>query len=176
MGMKIDGHALEWRGEGETLRIESWGVDSVRIRASKKMPIDNTNWGLLDEHHEARDAVAVSIDENAGVATLTNGNLVVTAHMFREDNPGAGHTESLCELSFSTVDGKELFHEMPQHGALKLHARSYRPADGGSQRIEALFQASENEHLYGMGEYQQSYMDLKGCSFELINTHLLHRE
>lgn len=169
MGMKIDGHALEWRGEGETLRIEPWGVDSVRIRASKKMPIDNTNWGLLDEHHEARDAVAVSIDENAGVATLTNGNLVVTAHMFREDNPGAGHTESLCELSFSTVDGKELFHEMPQHGALKLHARSYRPADGGSQRIEALFQASENEHLYGMGEYQQSYMDLKGCSFELAH-------
>lgn len=151
MGMKSDGRALEWRGEGETLRIEPWGADSVRIRASKKMPIDDVNWGLLDEHHEPEDAVKAVIDESAGIATLTNGNLVVTAHMFREGNPGAGHTESLCELSFSTADGVELFRELPQHGALKLHARHYCPADGGSQKIEAFFRASETEHLYGVG-------------------------
>lgn len=33
----------------------------------------------------------------------------------------------------------------------------------------ASFQAPRDEHLYGMGEYQQDFMDLKGCSFELAH-------
>lgn len=28
------GDALEWRAKGETLRIEPWGRDSVRVRAT----------------------------------------------------------------------------------------------------------------------------------------------
>lgn len=163
MTFTSEGSILEWRGEGETLRIEPWGTDSVRIRSSKKMPISEQNWGLLGEHHEPGQAVRVEISEDQSLATLTNGNITVTAHAFKEGNAGAGHTESLCELSFSKADGTELFQEMPQHGALKLHARKFSPTDGGNQRIEATFLSPENEHLYGMGEYQQSYMDLKGC-------------
>ena len=169
MTFTSEGSILEWRGEGETLRIEPWGTDSVRIRSSKKMPISEQNWGLLGEHHEPGQAVRVEISEDQSLATLTNGNIAVTAHAFKEGNAGAGHTESLCELSFSKADGTELFQEMPQHGALKLHARKFSPTDGGNQRIEATFLSPENEHLYGMGEYQQSYMDLKGCSFELAH-------
>lgn len=169
MTFTSEGSILEWRGEGETLRIEPWGTDSVRIRSSKKMPISEQNWGLLGEHHEPGQAVRVEISEDQSLATLTNGNITVTAHAFKEGNAGAGHTESLCELSFSKADGTELFQEMPQHGALKLHARKFSPTDGGNQRIEATFLSPENEHLYGMGEYQQSYMDLKGCSFELAH-------
>ena len=169
MTFTSEGSILEWRGEGETLRIEPWGTDSVRIRSSKKMPISEQNWGLLGEHHEPGQAVRVEISEDQSLATLTNGNITVTAHAFKEGNAGAGHTESLCELSFSKADGTELFQEMPQHGALKLHARKFSPTDGGNQRIEATFLSPENEHLYGMGEYQQSSMDLKGCSFELAH-------
>ena len=166
---KIDGNALIWRGEGETLRVEPWGANSVRVRASKKMPVDSKSWGLLDEHREPAGAASIAIDGESNIATLTNGGIIVTARAFREGNPGAGHTESLCELSFAKPDGTELFHEMPQSGALKLHARRYRAADGGSQRIEATFVAPEDERLYGMGEYQQHHMDLKGCSFELAH-------
>ncbi|OZG61457.1 family 31 glucosidase [Bifidobacterium lemurum] len=169
MAFRTDGRTLEWRGEGETLRVEPWGADSMRVRAAKKMPIAEINWGLLDEHHEPEGAIAVEIDDERGVATVSNGNIVVTAKAFREGNPGAGHTENLCELSFAKADGTVLFTEMPQSGALKLHARHYCPADGGSQMIEASFVASERERLYGMGEYQQNYMDLKGCSFELAH-------
>ena len=31
----IDGDALLWTGDGEYLRIEPWGKNSVRVRASK---------------------------------------------------------------------------------------------------------------------------------------------
>lgn len=103
------------------------------------MPISEQNWGLLGEHHEPGQAVRVEISEDQSLATLTNGNITVTAHAFKEGNAGAGHTESLCELSFSKADGTELFQEMPQHGALKLHARKFSPTDGGNQRIEATF-------------------------------------
>lgn len=170
MALRTDGRTLEWRGEGETLRIEPWGEDSVRVRASKKMPIDSTlDWGLLAEHAEPEGAVTVSIDKTKGVGTLTNGDLTVVARTVREDNLGAGHTESLCELAFLDADGNELFREMPQSGALKLHARHYMPANLGSQMIEATFKAPEGERLYGMGEYQQDVMDLKGCMFELAH-------
>ena len=170
MAFHSDGRSIRWRGEGETLLIEPWGANSVRVRASKKMPIDpGLNWGLLDEHHEPEGSISISIDEAAGIATLTNGELVVTAHAWKEPNPSAGHTEGLCELSFAKADGTALFKEMPQSGALKLHARHYCPADSGSQMIEATFVAPEHERLYGMGEYQQQYMDLKGCSFELAH-------
>mgnify|MGYP000491321565 CR=1 FL=1 len=107
MTFTSEGSILEWRGEGETLRIEPWGTDSVRIRSSKKMPISEQNWGLLGEHHEPGQAVRVEISEDQSLATLTNGNITVTAHAFKEGNAGAGHTESLCELSFSKADGTE---------------------------------------------------------------------
>ena len=64
MTFTSEGSILEWRGEGETLRIEPWGTDSVRIRSSKKMPISEQNWGLLGEHHEPGQAVRVEISED----------------------------------------------------------------------------------------------------------------
>ena len=37
----IDGDALLWTGDGEYLRIEPWGKNSVRVRASKCMRYRN---------------------------------------------------------------------------------------------------------------------------------------
>ena len=167
-GFRAVGGALEWRGEGEYLRVEPYGRNGVRVRASKKSPISDVNWGLISPEGIAPDA-GVSIDETAGDAVVRNGGIVVKAHAYRAGNDGAGYTENLCELSFHNASGGLLFKEMPQSGALKLHARSYRPVMGGAHAIEATFVAPEHERLYGMGEYQQHYMDLKGCSFELAH-------
>lgn len=36
----IDGNALIWTGDGETLRVEPWGENSVRVRATRNRGFD----------------------------------------------------------------------------------------------------------------------------------------
>lgn len=54
-------------------------------------------------------------------------------------------------------------------GSLNLHARQYDAIAGGPHTITASFVSDPHEHLYGMGEYQQDVMDLKGSTFELAD-------
>lgn len=45
----IDGDALLWTGDGEYLRIEPWGKNSVRVRASKMHEIQEQEGALLPQ-------------------------------------------------------------------------------------------------------------------------------
>ena len=75
----IDGQALKWTGDGEYLRIEPWGTDSIRVRSSQMHEPEDPDWALLRDHHESADAVHISIDDQQGQATITNGSLMVKA-------------------------------------------------------------------------------------------------
>ncbi len=72
-------------------------------------------------------------------------------------------------LSFRNVDGTVLFEEILHGGSLNLKARRYEGHIGGDHRITVSFNAPRDEHLYGMGEYQQNVLDLKGSTFELAH-------
>ena len=39
--------ALTWVGDGETVRIEPWGANSIRVRARFMQPIADADWALL---------------------------------------------------------------------------------------------------------------------------------
>ena len=49
----IDGDALLWTGDGEYLRIEPWGKNSVRVRASKMHEIQEQEGALLPQNNQA---------------------------------------------------------------------------------------------------------------------------
>ena len=171
LSLTPDEKGLEWRGNGEYLRIEAWGQDSVRVRSRWMQPIsDNLPQALLSKD-EASQVLAqaqphVSIEGHN--ATLSNGNLVVRI----EENYGRGQMDeptSSCRIFFETADGKPLFAESSSGGALSLHARSFRAHLGGDFSLQASFETPENEHLYGMGEYQNPVLDLKGSTLELAH-------
>ena len=42
------GDALEWRAHGETLRIEPWGPDAIRVRVTYGGPLIDVPGALLD--------------------------------------------------------------------------------------------------------------------------------
>ena len=52
-------------------------------------------------------------------------------------------------------------------GALNLRARRFQPILGGDHRLCVSFEGNENEHLYGMGQYQMETLDIQNCTFEL---------
>ena len=165
----IDNHALIWTGDGETLRIEPWGADSVRVRATRNRAFQREDWALLarDEHIAAN--ATINIDETGTTATITNGELVVKAESSHAPLLSAGYETFRCDLSFWNTKGELLFRENPQGGSLLLKARDYAPVSGESFAVTASFEAARDEHLYGMGEYQQDVLDLKGSTFELAH-------
>ncbi len=169
-----NGKALVWSGNGENLRVEAWGRNSVRVRAALMHDIeDDPELSALlplsvsqsNDGKVVQANVKISKDGTA-TGTLRNGNIVVHAQE-SIGWPATGYRDFRCRLSFTKPDGTLLLKETGFGGSLNLHARQYDAITGGPHAITASFQSPKDEHLYGMGEYQQSVMDLKGSTFDL---------
>ncbi|MBT1165140.1 TIM-barrel domain-containing protein [Bifidobacterium felsineum] len=165
-----NGHSLAWTGDGEYLRIDPWGRDSVRVRASKMHEPLDLDFALEQLPGGSGESATVTIDTENDTAQFVNGEITVKAEARHWRYGSSGYEEFRCALSFwKTSDGSLLFKELPEGGSLNLQARHYEPISGGDHAITVSFVAPEDEHLYGMGEYQQHVMDLKGSTFELAH-------
>ncbi|WP_338022516.1 TIM-barrel domain-containing protein [Bifidobacterium lemurum] len=104
-----------------------------------------------------------TVDISGGVATLHNGAITVEATETNEPEEG----RCACRLRFLDADGRMMFEEIGRGGSLLLKARDFTSLAGGRYAVEVAFDTDPNEHLHGMGEYQQALTDLKGHAFEL---------
>ncbi len=161
---EVVGQQLVWRGDGETLVVEPWGADSVRVRAVAFGDVQDTDWALLPPAPAPCD---VTVDGDT--ATLVNGALTVVATATALLHESAGHVLHRCRLSFRDRQGALLFEELDPGGSLQLRARAWRSHLGGDHELTAAFVGPADEKLYGMGQYQQSVLDLKGCTLELAH-------
>ncbi|WP_285136821.1 TIM-barrel domain-containing protein [Microbacterium sp. lyk4-40-TSB-66] len=159
-----EGERLTWRGDGETVVVEPWGRDSVRVRARLMHDVIDHDWALLPP---SDTAAAIEID--GARATLTCGRLRVVATSRSGIQLQTGYDRNFCHLAFYDTDGRLLFQERDAGGSLALVAREHRPIPGGDVRLIASFDSATDEHLFGMGQYQQDVLDLKGCTFELAH-------
>ena len=54
--------------------------------------------------------------------------------------------------------------------AIEVEAREFKPVQGGDYHLTMRFESvDKNEKIYGMGQYQQPYLDLKGLDLELAH-------
>ena len=162
----VDGTTLRWRGGGETLVVEPWGRDSVRVRSALGDVVD-ADWALLAQDPSAHAQATVVVD--GATATLTNGRIRVVATASSGRDWQTGSLAHDCRLAFHDEDGRLLFSETAAGGALKLRSRTYRPLPGGGVHAELALETPAGEHLAGMGQYQQDLVDLKGATFELAH-------
>lgn len=151
-----EGSALIWQSFGETLRIEPWGADSFRVRAVMMSEITDTDYALL-----LQPEIVPVIEIESRRASITNGRIRAELTL----NPW-GET---ARIAFYNQDGKLLLREIDRGGCLALHARAWKPILGGDFTLTASFDANKGEKLYGMGQYQQELLDIKGCTFELAH-------
>jgi alpha-D-xyloside xylohydrolase len=156
--------SVTWRGDGETLVVQAWGRSSVRVRSVPSGEVVDTEFGLLEP-----DVVPADVSVEDGVATLTNGDLVVVLRASEFFDEQVGYQVFRCSLEFRDSTGRTLLRELDEGGSLKLRAREFRPAVGGAHRLRAAFEANPGEKLYGMGQYQQAILDLKGSTLELAH-------
>ena len=166
-----NGALLAYHG-GETLRIEGWGADSLRVRATCFPEFTKYDWALTEEPEKTQPVIEIGQEDfwvgdgsiaKQPTASITNGRLKATVNF-------AG------VLTFYR-DGKQILREYYRsYGGtlsqgsrcLKIVNREWKGIIGGSDyTLNVKFDPNEGEKLFGMGQYQQSPMNLKGCVLEL---------
>ncbi|MEY9856499.1 alpha-D-xyloside xylohydrolase [Catenulispora sp. GAS73] len=156
---------LEWTGRSETLLIQAWGPDSVRVRAKVGGPIlDGLPGALLDEPvQDAASALA------SATASATASEVAIGAAEASVVNGAITATVSLTgRIRFTrTADGFELLAEQDAH--FWWPGPRLRTAHGnGYARLEQRFAAYPDEKLFGLGQHQHGMLDQKGAVIELV--------
>ena len=150
LSYSIRAGGLERHTVAEILRIEPWGPDAVRVRASSGT-IDPAAPGAL-EISPPSVAAELSVSDD-GCSRLINGRLAVEA-------------SADGRLRFCQADsGRELLADKSSY-AHSAGPRVY--AAGG--RTEQHFEAYDGERLHGLGQHQHGRLDQKGGVIDLVQS------
>lgn len=166
---------------GTRLWIDPWGPDSVRVRMTAQQEMDGQDWALTEPVPDTESSITLeTVDttdpwyrgeewaryhQQGTVATLSNGKLRVVV------NPEGW-------LSFYNQRGELLTAEYWRTRdrinrycvPLRVTARELKPVISGTDyELTARFEAFDDEHLYGMGQYQHRHLDKKGATLELAH-------
>ena len=155
------GDALCYRYQAERLFIEPWGENSLRVRSMKSAERDKEDWALLPPAKTCQPKIVVREDGGE----ITNGKIKAEINL-------------IGKLSFYNQKGELLLEEYVRNrkdmfgdtcSSLEVEAREFKPIIGGDYRLTVRFVSGQKEKIYGMGQYQQPYLDLKGADLELAH-------
>ena len=156
-----EGKALVCRRLGETLRLEPWGRCALRVRATMAEELEAEPWALTERPEAGTCAVEIGEDG----ARITSGSLRAEVNAFGVLSFFRGEKLLLREY-YRNYDGTV----SKESRCLKLTGREWKGVIGGSEHSLTLrFESNDGEKLYGMGQYQQLGLDLKGCVLELAH-------
>ena len=165
-------NALIARLGGETLRVEGWGPDALRVRAAMYDNRSRSDWALTETPAEAACEIRIGEEDfwngdgsisKVPCAEIRNGRLRATVNF-------------MGVLSFYRDEELVLREYYRSYGGtlsegsrcLKIVNREWKGCIGGSEyQLTVRFDANEGEKLCGMGQYQQPYLDMKGNTLEL---------
>jgi alpha-D-xyloside xylohydrolase len=147
--------ALECMSGQETLRVEPWGRDGIRVRAALG-PVATGLPGALLEPAAASDA---HIKIENGSAQLVNGALTATI------SEGGDFGQPVLRFTRTGTD-EELLAEEPLHFWWP-GPRLFTPTGNGCHRLEQRFRAYDGERLYGLGQHGHGLLDQKGAVLDL---------
>ena len=156
MIFKKENNKLIVRGQGEIIWLEPFGENSLRVRATRGKEIVEENWTLLPQPKVPADIV---IDPDKAV--ITNGRL-------------SAEVRSTGDIRFIDANSKkilleELWIDQRVMNASILKARNYKAISSDLFKIQVYFKAFDDERFYGMGQYANDCLNLKGCVLELAH-------
>ncbi len=172
MTFEKDNGALVCRRMGETLRIEPWGKDSFRVRAAMAPHFTGNDWALTETVERADTQIAIEEEDHwvgdgtidkRPIASIVNGQLKAVVNFAGVISFYCGQRLILREY-FRNYDGTL----SKESRCLKLVNREWKGVIGGNEyALNVKFESDKKEKLFGMGQYQQDCLDLKGCVLEL---------
>lgn len=157
--LRTEDHRIIYHFDAEEVWIEGWGENGLRVRATKNAKMPEEDWAL----RTGQGGKGEVFTKKNGVG-IRNGK----AELFITEGG---------KITVRRRDGRLLLEEYWRNrrdvtdekcSALEVEAREFRPNIGGDYHITVRFESVDSsEKLYGMGQYQQPYLDLKGLDLEL---------
>lgn len=160
--IQIKDGKIIYRFDAELMIIEPWGNNAFRVRATKNNRFPETDWAL---EQQPRTGEAV-FQQTEDVLEAINGKIRVSVNRFGKvmfhNQKGELLLEEYCRNRLDVTASK--------CSALEVEARELRPNVGGDYHLTMRFESVDaQERLYGMGQYQQPYLNLKGLDMELAH-------
>ncbi len=143
------GNRLVWENEGEVFWIEAYGQNTLRFRSTRSLHISDEIWNILPQ-----PVVNSSIQILPDKAVISNGSIRAE---IRENDGLVTYFNEKNEILL-----KEAYH----HHVPRI-ARQYKSKGSDYFELMLTFEAEKTEHLYGMGQYPNDCLDLKGTVLDL---------
>ena len=172
MEFEVRSNELVFKRQGETVYIEAWGNDSLRVRSTMGRHITDRAWALTEKVKESKPEVKTYfVEEKTGEGTIekrewasiTNGRIKAEVNyagvisFYRDDK--------LILREYFRAYGGTISKESR---CLKVVNREWKGLYGSDNySLKVRFESNPGEKIFGMGQYQQQQMDLKGCTLEL---------
>ncbi|MBE6088309.1 MAG: glycoside hydrolase family 31 protein [Clostridium beijerinckii] len=152
--------ALCYRYDAERLVIMPWGPNSLRIKSTKEPDMPMEDWALIEPKPSN---AKISIEEYS--AKIVNGKITAVINQ-------------IGKLEFYNQKGELLLEEYVRNrkdmysstcSSLEVEGREFKPIIGGDYHLSMRFVSNPDEKIYGMGQYQQPFLDVKGADLELAH-------
>lgn len=190
--LRLERDRIVYHYDAEELWIEPWGENSLRIRATKNCRMPGENWALSPDvvlgcgqdcvpKNDADQGAVRHGKEGVQLGTCTDTELVYMTEQGAELVNGKIRAviSKYGKLMIYNQHGKVLLEEYwrnrkdlldPKCSAIELEGREFMPNKGGHYHLTMRFESQDvNEKIYGMGQYQQPYLNLKGMDLELAH-------
>ena len=155
--LRIESGALVREFGAEKMKLEAWGENGLRLRSTVLGAIDETqDWALLPRRREATD-----IHIEGGSARITNGRTTARVSALGRVSFVNGRGEEILTERWRTREDTTTF------SAILVPGREYKASGGNCFRLAHRFEAHDGEKLFGMGQYQDGRLELKGSILEL---------
>ncbi len=159
--LDIRDNKLVYHYDAEEVWLEAWGPNALRVRAAKDGRMPEEDWALC-----RRGKADADISYTQQGARIVNGKI-------------RAEITKLGKIMIYHADGRLLLEEYCRNrrdlldakcSAIEVEAREFKPVQGGDYHLTMRFESvDKNEKIYGMGQYQQPYLDLKGLDLELAH-------
>lgn len=173
--IKIENNRILKRYDEELLIIEPWGDNSLRVRAYIDQHVVERENALTEEITIDESKIQTDLEDKT--ATLVNGDIkVILDHRdrltFYDKNGDVLLKEFIRLRAVKHDDGSEdvgtVEFTKDFNSTLKLKSREYNAnLDGANFQTRVRFEPNKDEKIFGMGQYQQTYLDLKNTMLEL---------
>lgn len=163
-------NCLYYKVKGELIEIRPWGQHSFRVRDTKFPQYTGRN-NALTMPVDKKPKVKIDVnDDHTG--SISNGNITAVIDPYgnllfynqHHDLLLKGYQRTRVNQMDAGLDEYKINHF---NSALDLEWHEFKGHSGGDFELKVRFEASKDEKIFGMGQYQQDYLDLKNSKLEL---------
>ena len=161
------------KDKDQLLIVEEWGKDSVRVIHSPVHSFSKDNKNGIEELEKNTEAM-VSIFENDSTIELINNHLKVIydGEKLTFFNKGEKVLEEYTRKQSSVrrtieVDEHIPIEDLPS-SSLNISPREFRYLSDGSYAATLRFEGDPAEKIYGLGGYQEKYLNKNSGTYELM--------